>query len=397
MNYDTYSRRCFNPFDEDSVNILLIKLEENKKTQKKTLILKNMHLDEIPDLRSYVWIHTLLLSHNYIKCINRYHIPPNVEILGLDNNLIETVDVMKIPKSVKQLYIRNNKIHSFDGRGMKIQKLYISGNYSLKGIVVFPDECEYIDISNNYIERLPRFPHNLKYINCSENNIIKVDDDIFNDYLEEIDISGNKIKEFPTFPLSVKKVNIQNNYINNLNCISKNIRELDLSYNSIKNSATFDKILKEASKLKDLKLSGNYLENIPMLPNNIEILDIDSNIINYVDPSVIPDSLQILDIRGNNIENIPEELTTRNLTVQFTKEEDIDTYSIWEDLLKEEPDNNSFDFYDNHNNTYNNYNNHNNYHNHGYNIRNIVTQVELRKRATRENPYYIIHEGDITV
>lgn len=186
---ENYTYLDLSKLEIDDLHLLkLFKLEIiiNLLKQIEFLDLSNNNLTQLPDLFKYPNILYLNVSFN------------NIEQHIVDNNLIE-------------LTCHNNKIKS-----IKSNKLtHLSASNNQIEILDIP-EINILIISYNNLNWIPNYI-NLKYLECVENQINKIDNML---ELEELYIGNNNLVSIKNMP-KLKILNCVNNPINKINYFPK--------------------------------------------------------------------------------------------------------------------------------------------------------------------------------
>lgn len=377
--------------------VATIMLKNNFRYKIEMLYLNNKGLKEIPDLSDFVWVTKLYLGENSIKEIKKEHLPPNLKELSIPSNYITSVTCADIPESAELLNLTNNDIEIFDGTGMKLKKLILTKN-RLDTIIAFPDECEIIYMADNVISKLPKFPHNLNYINLSNNEIttIKGCIDLNNSVLDTLILNENHIVDFPELPDSIVVLNIKNNKLEYvIENLPDNLKKLRLDNNLI----NYIELTSFYCELEILNLKKNLLTEYPeKLMDNIEKIYLDDNPIIELNPSFVSPNLKLLTLRNINMEKLPIELYSLGIKIVTQSNNNYDNTNYDYDGLNYHNrgyyNRNYYNNYGNYNSNY--YDNH--YSNH-YNNYNRVSMPKIDKRLIKSdiNEYYIIHDKEIVI
>lgn len=159
-----------------------------------------------------------------------------------------------------------------------------------------PITLEKINCSGNNIINLDNFSccYNLKYIDCSENLIRKLD--FLPIFLIELDVSDNKIISMDkNLPYGLKKLNCSSNKILSLNNLPEKLEELDCSRNLI---VLLNNL---PSSLIKLSCSNNNIIKLDNLPTSLKYIDCSKNLISDLD--LLPSSIETLICYINSIKN----------------------------------------------------------------------------------------------
>lgn len=303
--YDNFNFDWVTQKEEDDVTMI----KKNKEKKSICLSLSYKKLDVLPDLHEHEWISVLKLRGNNIKIIEKKYLPPKLDELSLFKNDIDEANIDMFVETITKLDLSNNNLLIFDGEHfVNLVKLDISSN-EITNIKCFPPNIEDIDISNNKLEELPAIPKTTKCIDCSNNeiNAISIDD---SSILEEIDISNNLIDDLPEFPDTLKILRCSDNLIKYITLLNDGLECLIIDNNAIEGI-----YCDLPASLYELNLANNNLEEMPDLPVLIEKVDISDNRITKLKD--IPESVTDLDCENNFIDNIPSELLSRTMYINY--------------------------------------------------------------------------------
>ncbi len=296
--------------------------------------------------------------------INRIDISKTVKKLRIKNSNDQLLDTVAV-QFIEELDMSNNKFCNAPISLNNLVKLSCSFNRisSLYYGQHFSENLLYVDISNNFINKLPKLsdtikyldissnlftsfpenlPKNLETFNCSYNKInilpntiqdsikvlicrsmeIKFIPDYKNSNIEELDISGNDLVFISkNIPGKLKKLLCSNNDLEGITNKLPNLEFLDISYNEIEyfpeylpgslkvikcSNNKFDHISKFPKNLEEFWCGGNKIEEIVNIPDTLKILHCNRNYIQYI-PEV-PEGLKELYISFNIIDYIPDYL-----------------------------------------------------------------------------------------
>ncbi len=189
----------------------------------------------------------------YLETLNE-----NVEVIDISDCGIKKIkyDALYRFINLKKFYCNNNKLLFLPDFSLNDElKCLACSNNNLSTINLYRNEkLEFVDCSNNNINILEL--SNVKYLDCSYNNI----DEIFDmESLVYLNCSKNSFIEFKNINnfINLKFLNCSYNLINNIN-ISKldNLEFLNCSNNIIEN--IYDII--ECDSIKVLLINNNELE-----------------------------------------------------------------------------------------------------------------------------------------
>ncbi len=205
-------------------------------------------------------------------------------------------------------------------------------NTGTKGSISFVrlGYIEKFNCANNQITDLYNLPKSLKYLDCSNNLITKLDLELQDDF-EHLNYSNNPLeslfwninKDIKFYPETLKNLTFGKNYNLQINGLPDFIENL-----SFDKSSLFDKPLDNLHStnnsnyvcgLKYLYLGDMYNQPINNLPNTIEYLQLGKNFNNPIDN--LPESLISLSFSKNSNFNCPVDNLPNNLTfLQFEDE-----------------------------------------------------------------------------
>jgi Leucine-rich repeat (LRR) protein len=279
---------------------------------KADLSLKELKLDEIPDLHDLWWVEKLDLSCNNIRTVNRENLPKNLKVLFLNQNKLKDIKHSDIPDFVEALNLMSNEICHFDGSQFKnLIKLNISVN--CLETFYFPPGLMKADVSINVLKEIDEFPETLLKISCEDNLLDEIK--YINNNLQYINISDNKFTELPNFPESMETIIAKNNVIEDLWYIAENVIELNLENNRIKNFYNYT--VEFPKSLKILNLNDNMLSEIEIeLPEGIEEIYLKSNRLENL-PN-IPESVKILDVSDNCLNEMPQKIKDMHIQLNYS-------------------------------------------------------------------------------
>ena len=174
----------------------------------------------------------LNVSYNSISCINHGELPHTITHLNINHNNIVTIDYL--PTSLIKLKAAYNGTNTCNFAGLvNLQTVYIESN-NLTHVPFLEDSIVEIDMSSNYITSIDNLENktNLTELNVSDNKLTNINKFPIN--LELIDASDNQIKIVTNIPPMIKEINLKNNIIIYISQIPESIRMLDLENNNIK-------------------------------------------------------------------------------------------------------------------------------------------------------------------
>lgn len=248
-------------------------------TQGDYLDLSFCKLSEIPsEIKTFVWLKTLSLRVNSIKKIS--NLPPNLKTLIISNNTLNKICQGDIPDGVTDLRLEMNMITEIEEGALPL---------SLESIDLTSDCLESVkflkplvnlkrcDMPHNMIATLNEsLPENLLYLNCADNEIEALPDDI---------------------PIGLEELIINYNNLTLVRNIPPFLRKLECYFNEI----TFIESL--PSNMESLDISDNRLTELPILNDKLTTLDASKNLISVV--SDVPRTLIELNLAKNEIQVVP--------------------------------------------------------------------------------------------
>ena len=174
-----------------------------------------------------------VLDFSYNKLTNiPDNLPENMVAMNISNNSIKYVP--KLPETMKFINCSHNTIKWFDQEMPNLMKLDLSYNH----IYYFrfdrlPSHLKHINLKANQLEVINgEFPENLEYLNISDNRLKEIPE--LPNNLKHLDVSENKLEKLPDFKESLVSIICNNNNIEKLheslvNC--KNLEKLNYENN----------------------------------------------------------------------------------------------------------------------------------------------------------------------
>lgn len=210
----------------------------------KILDLKYLKLKIIPSIIPEN-VEYLILANNKLKSIPDLSHLKNLKVLDLSFNYISKLPVL--PENIEELNIRCNKIKNIDIEMYNIKRLDCAMNSLRK--VIFKGEI--LNCSYNLIKKISS-NNSLKKLYCNNNKINKL-----LDYpnLEDINCSNNNIDKFNNYP-KLHTIVCDYNNIEDIP-INKNLKFLLCNNNNIK-KLLFNPNLKEVICDNFVKISKHY-------------------------------------------------------------------------------------------------------------------------------------------
>lgn len=215
--------------------------------------------------------------------------------------------------------MKGNQMDTTDLSIKNVRKLKITRQLRIShliwGIQYFTN-LDTLDCSNMGINTMSKLPPNLKYLNCSKNDLIGI---ALPDKLEYLDASNNRlgyilgVEVIKKLPPSLTYVNLSNNrYLHELPNLPDSLESLIIGGNNY-----YTKTLPTLPpRLKVLSCYNFGLVKLPALPESLTYLDFFGNSIKSI--SNIPKNLTYLNCGGNqllNLPNLPENLSYLNCSV----------------------------------------------------------------------------------
>ncbi|EAY05012.1 protein phosphatase 2C, putative [Trichomonas vaginalis G3] len=218
---------------------------------------------------------------------------------------------------------KDNKIQIINASCNKIQKL--PQNLSNLEILVL-SENGYVEVPQQVVEvistcpllrmiclsfnKLTSLPHSilmlksLRWLELMQNKIEHIDFGLLD--IESVDISSNYLNRLPLFPSTLTNFNVDYNYVQNVKINLPNLTRFSIKMNKVSNF-----IFKQsAPSLTRIDISMNDLQELPNFEEYcpaLEILDVSNNYIKTFPK--LPISITELYIYDNLIEEIPEEIS----------------------------------------------------------------------------------------
>ena len=171
-----------------------------------------------------------VLDFSYNKLTNiPDNLPENMVAMNISNNSIKYVP--KLPETMKFINCSHNTIKWFDQEMPNLMKLDLSYNH----IYYFrfdrlPSHLKHINLKANQLEVINgEFPENLEYLNISDNRLKEIPE--LPNNLKHLDVSENKLEKLPDFKESLVSIICNNNNIEKLVMTKKQFHKLDLNKN----------------------------------------------------------------------------------------------------------------------------------------------------------------------
>jgi Leucine-rich repeat (LRR) protein len=198
----------------------------------------NNQVDGDIDFISYTKLKYLLASGNQITSVS--NLQSDLIYLDLSDNPL--IKLENLPFGLRYLLIVKTKLKKIN--------------------LIELENLQYLDISiNNFNSCIDGLPSNLIYLNCSQCEIIKLDNLPFS--LKKLVCVNNQIKSLDMLPLCLEYLDCDHNQIINLNNLPNNLKELVCSNNEI------TELNNLPQNLIKLNCDYNQIINFNNLPNNL--------------------------------------------------------------------------------------------------------------------------------
>jgi hypothetical protein len=228
-----------------------------------------------------------------------YLLPNNIKKIVLPNIFNKSLDCL--PSKLEEIELGkefNQPINNLP-IGLKKIKLGLKFNQSLN---LLPASLEELKLLTHYFNYpLYNLPLNLKSLEIYQ-FIIDIDLNVLPDSIEKLTINGNVINKIYKFPKNLKKLSIGNNFNQDLDCLPDGLIELKLDL--FDNLSTYNNSIICSPNLKLLYIAGYYdFGLIKNIPNTI----LDINLIHCTLKNnffTIPNSLVSLSLPSNFISNL---------------------------------------------------------------------------------------------
>ncbi|XP_053947146.1 chaoptin [Anastrepha ludens] len=185
-------------------------------------------------------------------------------------------------------------------------------------------QLQIIDLSHNHLDRIGERTFEglvrLEMLNLEGNQLTELSDLIFErsklQMLENINLARNLFEYAPLNALQrqyffVSSVNLSRNKIRVIpadDSIMVNIKDLDLSYNPLSESAVRN-ILNEPKTVRSINLAGTGISNLQALETPfLQYLNLSQNNLKTIDANIFQRTtlLEVLDLSSNHLENLAE-------------------------------------------------------------------------------------------
>lgn len=262
--------------------------------------------------------------------------------LNLDGNRIHKIHKNSLPQTLQTLSFSNNLIENFPFdivfNAPRLQWIYLRGNHirSIPQIMTFSRKMwlEKLDLSDNYIKRMPEWPFNNSF------------------YIRELSLAINDFQTIPDYSfaeLRTGKIILSYNSLRHIDLnafhgIENNLEYLDLDHNHFRE---IPEALGQLKKLKYLYLSFNFLASIQntsfeSLCETLKGLSLSNNFFREVPSEALQNCFRItyLNLASNEIgqlkpdnfktwgENIKSLILSNNRLEQLSR----DTFAVLKNL-----------------------------------------------------------------
>lgn len=201
---------------------------------------------------------------------------PKIKELFIKNNLIENLKILNVNEFLTVMDVSNNPLKDLDIKLPFLRELYlIKCNLTELSGDNFPS-LEVLNCSENQINKIDNFT-NLIELNCSKNNKIIIGNVLPN--LSILFADECYLTEFPKLicPEKLQTCNLGRNFITEVPTNLTGLLSLQIHHNKL-NSFPFD----ELSKIKELNISHNIIKNCK-ITRHIESLNMEFNKITNID------------------------------------------------------------------------------------------------------------------
>lgn len=241
------------------------------------LVLMNNKLQAIPDL-SNSKVQTLCLNHNLVNTLD---------------------DVDNIPETVQQIELLSNKLNTISLEFIALKHLTIlnltNNQISHVPMEIAESNLKALIIGENPLTRLPRLPQTLQALSCNSCQFTEFPDTIYTlSKLKHVDFSCNNISVITTIPSVF--INLNNNQITQLPVIYKHTQTLLIAHNKLKVAKLIGK------QLCNVDVSHNEIKEFQIAPSNeIRVLKLSHNPAKYeINVAFFP-NLDSIDIVGTKV------------------------------------------------------------------------------------------------
>eukprot|EP00347_Sterkiella_histriomuscorum_P018508 403345246 len=267
-----------NPTKAEKIEIKneqLSQLDLNPLNTYKNLQQLNLSMNKIqtiqPGTLDLPYLSQLRLSDNLIKEIpnGMFSKSPNLRILYLDINQLKTVQNLQNLSNLEELSIANNQIGSLDGIQSltKLRRLNLSFNKVTKidNHLNNLGFLEYLELGKNFISNIDNFPqHKLLYLTelyIYSNQLVQLPKNFAMPQLKVLNLNRNQDLHQLSLgynPL-LEQLNASYCSLVQIKQLSgcPNLREFDVSFNSINSLEGFMQIINSCKQMRNLRFSDN--------------------------------------------------------------------------------------------------------------------------------------------
>lgn len=257
-----------------NVSMLSEILNEYKEHANEPLVIKNIYINEMPDIHMF-----MNLRHLKIINCNLLNIPKMPNILTLDVSNNKLTQLTNIPPTIVELNVSRNNINTINlDLHMDLKILNLSGNI-----------CNTLNLSQN-----------ITNLDISNTKFVITNDCIINKLLDLkiLDLDQCLVAQNGFDNLSDSIINMSASYIKTTsNLIINKLPEKLESLKCINSNICEFKFNNFPSSLTKLIIYNNKLTTIPIFSNIMDTLDISNN--NLLNIQNIPKYVRFFDCSGN--------------------------------------------------------------------------------------------------
>lgn len=256
--------------------------------------------EDLTPLKDLKKLKLLRLSHNAIKDLTPLKDLTGLEKLYISHNQIEDVSPLNNLTSLTQLDFAKNKVEDMSSIKdlTKLDTLDIIGN-KIEDVSVLKNipELKMFNASDNKIKDISVLKNNskLELLYLNKNEIENVD--VINNLTKLLDLglSDNKITDFDFSKLeNLKELQLSNNSIKDIASLSKLSKLEQLRFEN--NKVTSLEALKDLKELQMLNASENQIEDLAPIKNLAKLYNLDVHSNPIKDISVAKDLNQLGDV-----------------------------------------------------------------------------------------------------
>lgn len=274
-----------------------------------TLLLKDNHMESLPQLSSLSCLEVLDLSHNKNlgAKVKRVKNLPSLRKLNCSHiGMILTPSSWAQFNNLHSICLSHNELFEFPFSLCylpQLKNLDLDSNMTMidiKNVLIAPGDRETPILPRLRTLRLSRC--NLRYLPTWFSNLTS---------LKVLDISFNRLTEIPmclTSMTALTTLNVECNNLRRIPCLFTNVRSLSVGRNEI------ETLPAEIGKLTDLRELDCHMNNLFKIHENIglvcelKLLDLESNNLYDVGPLTQCAKLSKLNLSQNYIVNLPKDI-----------------------------------------------------------------------------------------